>query len=178
MRLRKFSTTACLATAMALTLALPVLAQRGDDATRKSKNGRTTGTIAGVTVVVEYGRPSVAGRAIWGSLVPYGQVWRTGADEATTITFDKDVAIEGKPLAKGTYALFTIPTESTWTVIFNKTAKQWGAFKYDAAQDALRVTVTPRAGEPVEALDFVIEGDQLVLRWEKLQVPIRIAAAG
>jgi hypothetical protein len=161
-----------------LALAAPLAAQRGDDAQRKSKNGRATGKVAGVTVVVEYGRPSVNGRAIWGALVPYGQVWRTGADEATTISFDQDVAVEGQPLAAGTYALFTIPGETEWTVIFNKTAKQWGAFKYDAAQDALRVKVEPVAHENVEALDFVVEGDAVVLRWEKLAVPIRIAAAG
>ena len=162
---------------LALPLAAPLVAQRGDDAQRKSKNGRATGKAAGVTVVVEYGRPSVNGRAIWGALVPYGQVWRTGADEATTISFDKDVAVEGQPLAAGTYALFTIPGEGEWTVIFNKTAQQWGAFKYDAAQDALRVKVKPVAHESVEALDFVVEGDAVVLRWEKLAVPFRIAAA-
>jgi hypothetical protein len=120
----------------------------------------------------------VGGRVIWGGLVPYGQVWRAGADEATTITFDRDVKIEGQALPKGTYALFAIPTATTWTLIFNKTAKQWGAFDYDVKQDALRVTVTPRAGENVEALDFVIEGDAVVLRWEKLAVPFKVAAAG
>jgi len=126
------------ATMMALALALPLVAQRGDDSKRKSKNGKTEGTVAGVAVVVEYGRPSVGGRAIWGALVPYGQVWRAGADEATTISFDRDVKIEGQALPKGTYALFTIPGESSWTVIFSKTAKQWGAYDYDAKQDALR----------------------------------------
>ena len=86
------------------------------------------------------------GRPIWGQLVPYGQVWRSGANEATTITFDQPVMVEGQPLAAGTYSLFTIPTEKQWTMIFNKTAKQWGAFKYDDKQDALRVTVTPQKG--------------------------------
>lgn len=167
-----------LATMTALALTLPLAAQRGDDAKRKSKNGKTEGTVAGVAVVVEYGRPSVGGRAIWGALVPYGQVWRAGADEATTISFDRDVKIEGQALAKGTYALFTIPGESSWTVIFNKTAKQWGAYDYDVKQDALRVTVTAKAGEHVEALDYVIEGDAVVLRWEKVAVPFKVAAAG
>jgi hypothetical protein len=167
-----------LAVAIALTLALPLAAQRGDDAQRKSKNGKTEGKVGGVSVVIEYGRPNVGGRAIWGALVPYGQVWRTGADEATTITFDRDVMVEGQRLAKGTYGLFTIPTESTWTVIFNKTAQQWGAFDYDAKQDALRVTVTPKTGAPVETLDFVIEGDAVVMRWEKVSVPFKVAAAG
>ena len=158
-------------------IAAPVLAQRADDAKRPSKNGRTAGAVGGVNVVLEYGRPLVNGRAIWGSLVPYGQVWRTGANEATTISFDKDVLIEGQKLAAGTYALFTIPAEKSWTVIFNKTAQQWGAFKYDAAQDALRVTVAPATGDMVEAMDFVLEGDHVVLRWEKLRVGFAVAAA-
>ena len=178
MREKTIRAAAVLGLLLALPLAAPLAAQRGDDAQRKSKNGRTTGQVAGVTVVVEYGRPSVNGRAIWGGLVPYGQVWRTGADEATTISFDKDVAIEGQPLAAGTYALFTIPAEGEWTVIFNKTAKQWGAFKYEQGQDALRVKVKPAAHEHVEALDFVVEGDAVVLRWEKVAVSIRLAAAG
>lgn len=145
--------------ALALAVALPAFAGRGDDAKRKSKNGKTEGTIAGVAVTLEYGRPNVAGREIWGKLVPWGQVWRTGADEATTITFGKDVLVEGQKLAAGTYALFTIPGEGEWTVVFNRTAEQWGAYDYDAKQDALRVTVKPGAtAAPVESLDFVIEG--------------------
>jgi hypothetical protein len=162
---------------LALALALPAFAVRGDDAKRKSKNGKTEGTIAGVAVAVEYGRPSVAGRAVWGALVPWGQVWRTGADEATTITFAKDVLVEGQKLAAGTYALFTIPGEKEWTVVFNKTAEQWGAYDYDAKQDALRVTVQPGATEPVESLDFVIDGGRVVLRWEKVAVGFEVKPA-
>lgn len=151
-------------------------AQRGDDAERASKNGHTEGEIDGVGIVVEYGRPSVKDRDIWGGLVPFGQVWRTGADEATTITISADATIEGESLAAGTYALFTIPGESEWTVVFNKTAKQWGAFRYDEGEDALRVTATPGSGEHVESMDFVIEGDSLVLRWGEVTVPIAVAA--
>ena len=153
------------------------LAQRGDDADRASKNGRTEGEIAGVGVVLEYGRPNVKGREIWGGLVPYDQVWRTGADEATTITLSADAMVEGEPLAAGTYALFTIPGEDEWTVIFNKTAKQWGAFRYDEGEDALRVTVTPASGEHVEAMDFTIEGDAVVLLWAELRLPVTISAS-
>lgn len=170
-----------LATAAAIVLslaALPLAAQRGDDATRKSKNGHAEGNAGGAQVVVDYGRPQVGGRAVWGALVPYGQVWRTGADEATTVQFDRDVKVEGKPLAAGTYSLFTVPNRGSWTVIFNKVAKQWGAYKYDAAEDALRVEVTPQAHEHVEALEIAVEGDALRVRWEKLEVPIRVAAAG
>lgn len=163
--------------AAAVLVAPAAFAGRGDDSKRASKNGETTGKIDGVEVTVEYGRPQVKGRKLWGGLVPYGKVWRTGADEATTITFGADVEVEGKPLAAGTYALFTIPGESEWTVIFNRTAAQWGAFNYDAAQDALRVTVKPRPGAAVEALDFALQGDQVVLRWGELTVPIIVAAA-
>jgi len=162
---------------LALACALPAAAQRGDDSARRSKNGHTEGSIAGVDVTVEYGRPQVREREIWGRIVPYGKVWRTGADEATTITFSKDVRIEGRTLPAGTYALFTIPGQEDWQVVFNKTARQWGAFEYDAAQDALRVTVKPETGEHVEALDFVVEGDRVVVRWEKLRVGFHVTPA-
>ena len=166
-----------------LIAALPLVApaaraaERGDDSQRKSKNGRTEGTVAGVQVRLDYGRPAVQGRAIFGALVPYGKVWRTGADEATTITFGRDVAIEGQRLAAGTYALFTIPGADEWTVIFNRTAQQWGAFKYQEAEDALRVKVKPGTTEAVEQLDFVLDGDRVVLRWEKVAVGFRVAPA-
>jgi len=162
-----------------LAIALPgtaVWAERGDDSKRLSKNGKTEGVIDGVTVTVEYGRPSVKGRKIWGGLVPYDKVWRSGADEATTITFSGDVAVEGQPLAAGAYSLYTIPGENEWTVIFNKVAEQWGSFNYDEAQDALRVTATPTSTEMVEALDFVIEDTDVVLRWEELAVPVTISS--
>ncbi len=155
----------------------PLMAQRGDDADRVSKNGKTEGTIDGIDIVLEYGRPKVKDRQIWGGLVPYGEVWRTGANEATTISFSGDVLIEGQKLAKGEYALFTIPGKDKWTIIFNKVAKQWGAFKYDKSQDVLRVDVTPETGEPVEEMTFVIEDSNVVLEWEKLRVPFKVAAA-
>ncbi|HVS14873.1 MAG TPA: DUF2911 domain-containing protein [Thermoanaerobaculia bacterium] len=167
---------ALLVFALALGASAQAFAQRGDDSGRRSKNGKLEGTVGGVAVTVEYGKPLVNGRAVWGSLVPYGQVWRTGADEATTITFAQDVTIEGQALPAGTYSLFTVPGESEWTVVFNKVAQQWGAFNYDQAQDALRVTVEPKAAEHVEAMDFLIEGDAIVLRWAELAVPFTVAA--
>ena len=160
-----------------LVMALPAVAQRGDDADRASKNGKVEGTIDGVTVTLEYGRPNVKGRTVWGSLVPYGKVWRTGADEATTITFSADVEISGEKLAAGTYSLYTQPGENEWIVIFNKVAEQWGT-RYDAGQDALRVTATPKAVDHVEAMDFEIVESWVVLRWEKLAVPFEVKKAG
>jgi hypothetical protein len=156
----------------------PAMAQRGDDSSRKSKNGKTEGTIDSVNIVIEYGRPKVNDREIWGGLVPYDKVWRTGADEATTISFSKDVLIEGHKLPAGKYALFTIPGKEKWTIIFNKVANQWGAFKYDESQDVLRVEVTPEANEMVEEMTFTISPPDVVLEWEQLKVPFKVAAAG
>ena len=161
-----------------LVTALPAVAQRGDDADRASKNGKVEGTIDGVMVTLEYGRPNVKGREVWGGLVPYGTVWRTGADEATTITFSADVEIGGEKLAAGAYGLFTLPGENEWIVIFNKVAQQWGAFRYDAGQDALRVTASPGSADHVEAMEFTVEGSSVVLRWEKLAVAFEVKKAG
>lgn len=159
-----------------IAVTLPAAAERGDDSDRKSKNGKATGTIDGVSVTLEYGRPKVRDRQIWGGLVPYGKIWRTGANEATTITFDKPVEIEGKPLAAGTYALFTVPGESEWTVVLNSQAEQWGAYDYDDGKDVLRVEVEPRAHGHVEEMDFAIEGNEVVLMWAELAVPFQVAA--
>ncbi len=161
-----------------LVTALPAVAQRGDDSARASKNGKVEGTIDGVTVTLEYGRPNVKGRTVWGDLVPYGKVWRTGADEATTITFSADVEIGGETLAAGTYSLYTEPGENEWTVIFNKVADEWGT-RYDAGQDALRVTATPKPiGEHVEEMEFVIVDSWVALQWERLAVPFEVKKAG
>jgi hypothetical protein len=99
-----------------------------------------TGQVNGKTITVAYGQPSVKGRTIYGGLVPYGKVWRTGANTTTSIEFSDDVTVEGKPVAKGKYALFTIPGEKEWIVIINKTIK-WGAYSYKQDEDILRVTV-------------------------------------
>ncbi|MEM7479867.1 MAG: DUF2911 domain-containing protein [Acidobacteriota bacterium] len=169
-----FALIACLL--MVLVAVAPAFAERGDDSSRKSKNGKVEGTVDGVAVTVEYGSPQVRDREIWGALVPYGKVWRTGADEATTVTFGSAAKVGGKAVAAGTYSLFTIPGEGSWTVILNKVAEQWGAYDYAEAEDVVRFEVEPRGGDHVEAMDFVIEGDELVLRWVKTQVPVTISA--
>ena len=165
-----------LSVVLIITTVLPAAAERGDDTKRKSKNGKIEGVIDGVNVVLEYGRPKVNGRTIWGDLVPFDKIWRTGANEATTISFSKDVTVEGKELAAGTYSLFTIPGKDKWVVVFNKTAKQWGASKYDEKQDALRVKTKPSAKEHVEEMTFKIDGNKVVLCWEKLGVSFTVAA--
>ena len=154
-----------------------VWAERGDDTNRKSKNGKAEGQIAGVEITVEYGRPGVKERQIWGALVPYGRVWRTGADEATTIEFSGDVEIDGKSLPAGRYGFFSIPEEDSWTLIFNGTPDQWGAFSYSEEEDALRLRVEPVEAEHTEILTFEVEGDRVVLRWESVEVGFGVAAA-
>ena len=176
MHVKRFDRLVLLCAAMAL-IALPVLAGRADDANRKSKNGKTMGTIDGVEITLEYGRPNVNERQNWGGLGPYDKLWLTGADEATTISFSADVTVGGQKLAAGTYSLFTVPGETEWQFVFNSVADQWGAYSYDAGKDVLRIPAEPMAAEEhVESLDFVIEGSSVVLRWEKLAVGFEVAA--
>src|SRR5213596_529251 len=114
--------------------------------------------IALTDITVKYHRPLVNGRKIWGGLVPYGKVWRAGANENTTIEFSDPVSIEGQPLAKGVYGLHMIPNPDSWTVIFSKTNTGWGSYSYDQKEDALRVNVKPRPlAEAKEALEFDFE---------------------
>ena len=137
-------------------------------------------TIGITNVTVKYSRPLVNGRKVWGELVPYGEVWRAGANENTVITFPDPVTIEGKPLDKGSYGLFMLPTENKWTIIFSKTNTAWGAFTYKPEEDVLRVTVKPTASDFHDALLY--DFDQLTpdsalvtLRWDKLAVPFKVA---
>lgn len=131
-------------------------------------------------VSVVYQRPNMKGRTIFGDLVPYDQIWRTGANNATNITFQSDVKIEGQDLEAGTYALFTIPGKEEWTIIFNKNAKQWGAYTYDKADDVLRVKIKPRTlTNPIETFTIAFEevNDQNLkacLLWEKTKVSFLI----
>lgn len=137
-----------------------------------------TGTIGDAEVTVNYGSPSVKGRTIWGDLVPYGEVWRTGANEATTVTFSEDVMVSGEKLAAGTYGLFTIPGEDEWTVVFSQVTESWGAGNYDEAQDALRITATPEMVEEAsETLEFMVDGNNLVLHWDKLALALEVSTA-
>jgi hypothetical protein len=131
------------------------------------------------TLEVSYHRPATNGRPVWGALVPYGQVWRAGANENTTVTFSTPVTVGGTPLAAGTYGLHMIPTTGDWTVIFSREAGAWGSFSYDEKEDAARITVKPEAAPQQERLGYSFDeptADSVVLamRWEKLRVPIPI----
>src|SRR6266566_1401281 len=137
--------------------------------------------IALTDITVKYHRPLVNGRKIWGGLVPYGKVWRAGANENTTIEFSDPVSIEGQPLAKGVYGLHMIPNPDSWTVIFSKTNTGWGSYSYDQKEDALRVNVKPKpVAEAKEALEFDFEdlkpdSTAVTLKWEKLGVPFTVS---
>jgi hypothetical protein len=128
-------------------------------------------------IEVTYNRPAVKGRAIWGGLVPYGQVWRAGANENTVVAFSAPVRVGGAELPAGRYGLHMIPTTTAWTVIFSRQSHGWGSYSYDPKEDALRLAVTPVATEPTERLAYTLDdpdekGVVLSLRWEKLRVPI------
>ncbi|HEY9049779.1 MAG TPA: DUF2911 domain-containing protein [Ohtaekwangia sp.] len=140
-----------------------------------SPKAETAGKIGAANVKIVYCQPSARGRKIMGGLVPFGEVWRTGANEATTIEVDKPVKIEGKDLAAGKYSLFTIPGENEWTIIVNKEAKQWGAYNYKSADDVFRVAVKPgKTPAFVETFVIAVEKDQVVMKWENTSVAFKV----
>jgi len=130
-------------------------------------------------ISVDYHRPAVRGRVIWGDLVPYDTVWRTGANEATVVAFDSPVSIAGTEVPAGRYGLFTIPGKERWTFVLNSIDKQWGAYAYDASKDVLRTDVKPRAVPHREYMAIEVEpigpgSAELRVTWEKLQVVLTI----
>lgn len=146
---------------------------------RESQRQSVTQTIGDTTVAVVYHRPNVKNRQIWDGLEKYGAVWRTGANEATIFEISNDVKINGQTLPKGKYSLHTIPNKDEWTIIFNKTAEQWGSFTYDQKQDALRVTVKPLKAELQETMSLGFENVKMntadaVIAWERVKVPFTI----
>src|SRR6266567_1025641 len=117
------------------------------DLPRDSQHAKVIQRIGLTDITINYHRPLVKGRKVWGGLVPYGQPWRAGANENTTIEFSDAVSVEGKPLAKGIYGLHMVPGENEWVVAFSKMSTAWGSFTYDQTEDALRVTVKPHPDE-------------------------------
>lgn len=147
----------------------------------KSKSPEATAQINqnGVSVQVEYCQPSKQGRKIFGGLVPYGQVWRTGANEATIVEFDQNVTVAGQPVDEGEYSLWSIPSENSWIVILNRETGQWGT-SYDQTKDVLRVPVAVRERNAVAEQFFISfapqsGGTDMVLAWDRTEavVPIR-----
>src|ERR1700692_388619 len=156
--------------AQSFVLDLPLASQRAEVSQR-----------IGVTdITIRYHRPLANDRKVWDGLVPYGKVWRAGANINTTITFSDPVMVEGKPLDKGTYGLHMIPNADELTIIFSKNSTSWGAFTYDQAEDALRVNVKPKTADMHNALTY--DFDQLhpdsavvELEWEKIAVPFKVS---
>ncbi len=149
------------------------------DIPRASQRASVMQRVGITDITISYHRPLINGRKVWGGLVPYGQVWRAGANENTTIEFTDPVTVEGKPVPKGIYGLHMIPNENEWTIILSKVSSAWGSFTYDEKEDALRVNVKPQPGDMHEALTYdfdEVKPDAAVvsLRWEKLAVPFHI----
>ncbi len=146
---------------------------------RTSQHARVSQRIGITDITINYHRPLANGRQIWGKVVPYGQVWRAGANENTTITFTDPVTIEGQTLDKGTYGLHMIPGENQWTVIFSKNSSAWGSFTYKQDEDALRVTVKPQTADAHDALaydfdDVKANSTVVTMSWDKVAVPFKV----
>ncbi len=158
-------------------LAAVKVSAQTDKSKRPSSPDKVTTTIkSGATVSVDYSQPSVKGRLIGKELAPFGKVWRTGANEATIFEVSKDVKINGKALPAGKYGLFTIPGETEWTLIFNKTWDQWGNGKYAQADDVLRVSVKAMTAKvSTEKMTFKIEeSGEVKLMWGNVIVPFTV----
>jgi hypothetical protein len=156
-------------------MASSLLSCAQDKQSRPSPAAKATGKGGNATITIDYSSPAVKGRKVFGDLVPYGKIWRAGANEATIFEIDTDVKVEGQALAKGKYGLFAIPGESEWTIVFNKTWNQWGSYRYKQEEDALRVKVgTKKTAQPVENLAFSIENGKVYLRWENTEVGFRV----
>ena len=166
-----------------LTAALPAISPAQSfvlDLPLQSQRAEITQRIGITDVTINYHRPLVNDRKVWGDLVHYGKVWRAGANINTTITFSDPVMIEGKPLDRGTYGLHMIPNADEWTIIFSKNSTSWGAFTYDEKEDALRVTVKPKPADMHNALTYDFDDlkpDSAVveLEWEKIAVPFKVS---
>ena len=144
----------------------------------KSPKMSVEGSVEGVNIVIDYSAPSVREREIWGELVPYDKVWRTGANEATTVEFDKPVIIDGSELPAGKYALFTIPSMDKWTIIFNSNPNQWGAYKYDPSLDVLKLESGIQPADHREQMEISLKDNHLNIHWEKTLVSLTLATKG
>ena len=141
----------------------------------KSPAATATGTIDGVNITINYSQPAVRGRKIMGELVPYGKVWRTGANATSSIEFSDAVKIDGKTVAKGKYGLYTIPGKDEWTIMLNKDIK-WGSDEYTEKQDVVRVKSKPaKTAALVESFTISVENNLVVMRWENTEVSFKVS---
>jgi hypothetical protein len=143
---------------------------------RPSPPAKAMGKAGNATITIDYSAPSVKGRKIFGSdMVPYGKIWRAGANEATVFETDSDITVEGQSLPKGKYGFFAIPGETEWVIIFNKTWNQWGSFRYKQEEDVLRVKVKPgKTSGLVEKLEYTVGSGKVTLRWENTEVSFSV----
>ncbi len=146
---------------------------------RQSPHDTVTAQINGANLRVTFGSPAVKGRTIWGGLVPYDKAWRGGADEATLFTTDKDISINGKKLAAGTYSLFVTPSKEKWTYIFNSQTGQWGikmggVANFDEAKNVLTVTADAQTVPMEEHLKYIFNGKMFGLNWDQQQALVTI----
>lgn len=158
---------------------ITVNAQQNLTTPQASQKASVSQRIGLTDIMVNYHRPAVNNRTVWGGIVPYDQVWRAGANENTTISFSTDVMVENKKVAAGTYGLHMIPTKNLWTIIFSNDNAAWGSFFYNEKNDAVRFTVTPVASDFQEWLSYSFDQisskvARLTLKWEKLSIPIKI----
>ena len=183
----------CLIAAVMMALAVDLQAQ--NDKPRKSPKAVTSQRIGVDTdITIDYSRPGVKGRKIWGELVPYGMYpgnkyskdkpfpWRAGANENTTIEFNNDLKIEGKAIPAGKYGIHMLASEQSFKIMFNKKNADWGSYSYDASQDALVVEVTPVKAAHTEWLEYGFEdlsdnGATAYLKWEELKIPFKVELA-
>ncbi|HEX6502029.1 MAG TPA: DUF2911 domain-containing protein [Terriglobales bacterium] len=172
--------TAALLLSFLITVTLSYAQSAVLDVPRDSQHAVLTQRIGVTDITINYHRPLVKGRKVFGGIVPYGQVWRAGANENTTVTFTDPVTIEDQALSAGTYGLHMIPEENEWTVIFSKVSTAWGSFTYDQKEDALRVKVKPQTGAFHEALTYdfdqpTADSAIVLLSWDKVAVPFKVS---
>jgi hypothetical protein len=174
--LKPFGLSALLALAPVLAIAQPAI-----DLPRQSPQASVSQSFGYTTASIKYSRPAVGGRTIWGGVVPYGQVWRAGANEPTVVEFSRAVTVNGQALPAGTYGLFVLPEQQSWTFIFSNNSKGWGAYGYNPKDDALRVTVAPAKAASQERMAFTFDdvtdaGATLALHWGTLRGALAIKA--
>jgi hypothetical protein len=149
------------------------------DTSKKSIKSMAVGVIGGDSVKINYHSPGVRKRIIWGGLVPFGEVWVTGAHDATTIIVDKPFVVNGKEVPAGKYAFFTIPGKDAWTIIINKQWKQHLATEYDQKEDVVRIKVKPKKAAHTERLQYFVEAGKgregkIAMAWEKIKIELPI----
>src|SRR5215471_18039295 len=177
--MKKIATRVLFLTLLGVSISSMILAQ-SDKAKRPSPPATAIGKVNGASITIDYSSPAVKGRKIWGELVPYNKVWRTGANEATLFATDKEIKVEGKALPAGKYSLYTLPGEKEWVFIFNSQTGQWGVkdneeTSEDPAKDVFRVTVKPEKSATFnERMKFEVDKAGFSLLWENLKVPVSV----